>query len=60
MSVQVMGEMGKHVCPNFLQSFVENIDRRSRNDGNKELIPVFHKSHQKGEISPLVVALTLE
>ncbi len=33
MSVQSMGEMGKDFCPNFLQSFLENIDRRSCDDG---------------------------
>ncbi len=33
MSVQPMGEIGKYFCPNFLQSFLENIDRRSCNDG---------------------------
>ncbi len=27
------GEMGKDFCPNFLQPFLENIDRRSCNDG---------------------------
>ncbi len=25
MSIQSMGEMGKDFCPNFLQSFLENI-----------------------------------
>ncbi len=39
MSVQSMGEMGKDFCPNFLQPFLENIDRRSCNDGSRELIP---------------------
>ncbi len=28
-SVQSMGEMGKDFCPNFLQPFLENIDRGS-------------------------------
>ncbi len=32
-SVQSMGEMGKDFCPNFLQSFLEKINRRSCNDG---------------------------
>ncbi len=36
------GEMGKDFCPNFLQPFLENIDRRSCNNGSRELIPVFH------------------
>ncbi len=27
MSVQSMGEVGKDFCPNFLQSFLENIDQ---------------------------------
>ncbi len=37
-----MGEMGKDFCPNFVQTFLENIDRISCNDGSLELIPVFH------------------
>ncbi len=44
-SVQSMGEMGKDFCPNFLQPFLENIDRRSCNDGGRELIPIFHNPH---------------
>ncbi len=32
MSVQSMGEMGKDFCLNFLQPFLEKIDRRSCND----------------------------
>ncbi len=42
MSVQFMGKMGKDFSPNFLQPFLENIDRRNCNDGSRELIPVFH------------------
>ncbi len=60
MSVQSMGEMGKDFCPNFLQSFLENIDRKSCKDGNRERIPVFHKPHRKCRPSPSVVAHTLE
>ncbi len=45
VSVQSMGEMGKDYCPNFLHNFLENIDRKSCNDGSRELIPVFHNSH---------------
>ncbi len=33
--------MGKDFCPNVLQPFCENIDRRNCNDGRWELIPVF-------------------
>ncbi len=39
MSVQSMGKMEKDFCPNFLQSFLESIDRKSRNDGNLKPIP---------------------
>ncbi len=46
MCVQSMGEMGKDFYPNFLQHFVENIDRRSCNDGSRELTQVFHP-HRK-------------
>ncbi len=41
MSVQSMGEMGKDFCPNFLQPFLENIDRRTYNDGSRELFQYF-------------------
>ncbi len=60
MSVQPMGEMGKDFCPNFLEPFLENIDRRSCNDGSRELIPVFHNPHRKCRPSPSAVARTLE
>ncbi len=38
MSVQSIGEAGKDFCSNFIQPFLENIDRRSRNDVNQELL----------------------
>ncbi len=44
MSVQLMGEVGKDFCPNFLQSFLENIDRRSCDDGGWQLIPIFNNA----------------
>ncbi len=50
VSVQSMGEMGKDFCPNFLQPFLENIERGSCNDGSRELIPVFHNPHRKAGI----------
>ncbi len=34
-SFQSMGEIRKDFCPNFLQPFLENIDRRSCNDGSQ-------------------------
>ncbi len=60
MSVQSMGEMGEDFCPNFLQPFLENIDRRSCNDGSRELIPVFRNPRRKCRLSPSAVARTLE
>ncbi len=39
--VQSMGEMGKDFCPNFLQPFVENIDRMICNDRSREIIRLF-------------------
>ncbi len=57
MCVQTMGEMGKDFCPNFLQPFLENIDRGSCNDGSREFIPVFHTPHRR---SPSAEARTLE
>ncbi len=60
VSVQSMGEIGKDFCPNCLQAFLKNIDRRSCNDGSRELIPVFHNPHRKCRPSPSAVACTLE
>ncbi len=60
VSVQSMGEMRKDFCPNFLQPFLENIDRRNCNDGSRELIQVFHNPHRKCRPSPSAVARTLE
>ncbi len=56
VSVQSMGGMGK----NFLQTFLENIDRRSSNDGSRELIPVFHNPHRKCRPPSSAVARTWE
>ncbi len=53
-------EVEQDVCPNFLQAFLENIDRRSCNDGSRELIPIFHNPHRKCRPSPSAVARTLE
>ncbi len=36
-----MREMGKDFCPNSPQLFLENVDRKSCNDGSRELIPVY-------------------
>ncbi len=38
----VSGEMGKYLCSNFLQPFIENINRGSSNDGSlfKSLRPL--------------------
>ncbi len=58
--VQSMGEVGKHFFPNFIQAFFENIDRRSRNEGSRGLIQVFHNPHRKGRPSPLAGAFTLK
>ncbi len=52
VSVQSMGEMGKDICLNFLQPFLEIIDRGSCNDGSRELIPVYHNPHCKCRPSP--------
>ncbi len=54
------GGMSKDFCPNFFQSFLENIDRRSCNNGSWELIPVFHNHRRKCRTSPSGVARTLE
>ncbi len=60
MSVQSKGEMGKNFCQNFLLPILEYIDKRSCNDGSRELILIFHNPNRKCQPSPLVVAHTLE
>ncbi len=60
MRFQSMGKMGKHFCPHFLKPRLENIDRRSSNDGSWERIPVFHNPRRKCQPSPPLVARTLE
>ncbi len=60
MIVQSMEEMGKEIGPNFLQPFLEKIDRRSCDDVSRELIPVHHNPHRKGQPSPSAVDCTLE
>ncbi len=55
MSVQSMGDV-----QTFLRPFLKNIDRRSYNDGNQELFPVFHNPHRKCRPFPSAVARTLE
>ncbi len=53
-------EMGKEFRPNLLQPFLENIDRRSCNDGSRELIPAFCNPHRKCQHSPSAVSRSLE
>ncbi len=59
VSVQSMGEMGKDFCPNFLQPFLENIDRGGYTDGSRGLISVFHSPRRKCRPSPSAVARNL-
>ncbi len=40
MRFQSIREMGKDLCPTFLQPFLENIDRMSYDHGSRELIPM--------------------
>ncbi len=56
----VNGGDGKNFYPIFFQLFIENIDRRSCNAGNRELNLVFHYPHRKCRPSPLAVARTSE
>ncbi len=58
--VQSMEEVGKDFCPSVLQPFLEIIDRRSCNDGSRELIPVFHNPNPKCRPSPSTMSRTLE
>ncbi len=52
MSVQSMAEMGKDFCKNLLQPLLENMNRRNRNDGSRELIPVFHEPLLRRWLTP--------
>ncbi len=45
--------MRKGFGPHYLQPLLENVDRRSCNDGNRELIPIFHNLHRKSWPSSL-------
>ncbi len=36
------GEDGEDFYSTFTQPFLKNIGRRSRNDGSREFIPLFH------------------
>ncbi len=56
--VQSMRELGKDFCPNSTQNVLESIDRRRRNIGSRELIPLFHNPRRNGQPSPPAVALT--
>ncbi len=38
-----MGEMGKEFCPNSLQLFLENIDRRGRDGGSQNFTTLAEK-----------------
>ncbi len=60
VSVQSMGEVGKDFCPNFLQSFLENTDRRVRDDEGWQLIPILDNPHRKCRPSSSEAARTLE
>ncbi len=57
---RIVEKMGEDVCPHFLQPLHENIDRRSCNDGSRELIPLFYNPHRKCRPSRSVVSRTLE
>ncbi len=58
MSFQSMGEMPKYFCPNFLQPFLETIDRRSYNGGSRSLFQGFPTLTEKTD-PRTVVALIL-
>ncbi len=60
MSDQTVEEMGEDFCKAFINTFLENIDRRNRCDGSREHIPVFLNPHRKSRSSPPVVTLSLE
>ncbi len=45
------GGDGKDFCQNFLQPFLEKFNRKSCNDGSRELIPVFQPSPKMPTLS---------
>ncbi len=47
----VNGGDGKDFCPNFLQPFLEKFDRRSCNDGSRELIPIYYNPQKRPTLS---------
>ncbi len=47
MGRYVFSQWGRDFCPNFLQPFLENIDRGSCNDESRELFPVIHNNSPK-------------
>ncbi len=51
---------GERLQSNFVPPFLENIHRRSCNDGSRGLFAVFHNPYQKCRPSPSVVARTME
>ncbi len=55
-----MGKMGKDFSPSFSQPPLEHFNRRSCNDGSRELIRIFHNPQQKGKPSPSAVVRILE
>ncbi len=48
MRFQSKGKMGKDFCPTFLHALFEKIDKRSFNDGGRELMQIFDNPHGKG------------
>ncbi len=60
MSIQLMEKAGKDFGPNFDRTILEMFRRRSCNDGNQELIAIFHSPHRKGRASLTVVTHTLD
>ncbi len=53
MSIQSIGEMGKDFCPKpSPTSSSKNIDRRSCNDGSRELSPIFYNPLRRRWLVP--------
>ncbi len=60
VSVQSMGGIGKDFCPNFLRTFLDNVDVGNCSDESRELISVFRYPHRKCRPSTSAMARTLE
>ncbi len=56
----IYGEVGKDFCSGLFKPFPENINGGSRNDGTRELTPIFELLHRKGRFSAQATVFTFQ